>query len=61
MGSCIDWVALTGWLWGLLRVTSDFSVICINLSELITWDEAVRAFKQGMPVGNLYILQLPEQ
>lgn len=36
MESCIDWVLLVGGLGGLLRVTSDFSVFSINLSELIT-------------------------
>lgn len=30
-------------------------------SELLTWDEAVLAFTQGLPFRNLYILQLPEQ
>lgn len=33
-------------LGGLLRVTSDFSVFSVNLSELITWHEAVPAFKR---------------
>lgn len=41
-------------------MTYDFSVFCI-LSELMTWDEAVPAFKQGMLFRNLYILQLLEQ
>lgn len=50
-----------GLAWGPFTCDFRLCVFCINLSELITWDEAVPAFKQGMPIGNLYILQLPEQ
>lgn len=37
------------------------SLFSVYLTELITWEEAVLTFKQGMPFRNLYILQLPDQ
>ena len=54
IGFIVPWL-----VWGLLCVTYNLSVFCI--SGLITWDEAVPAFKQGLSFRNLYILQLPEQ
>lgn len=49
-----------GWF-GAFYVRLKTSLHSVYLSELITWEEAVPVFTQGLPFRNLYILQLPEQ